>query len=60
MNLIEHFINGKITKGSSKKTSKVFNPATGEQTAEVNLASKNDVDLYLKKHRLPSIPGLKE
>ena len=40
MNLIEHFINGKITKGSSKKTSKVFNPATGEQTAEVNLASK--------------------
>ena len=30
MNLIEHFINGKITKGSSKKTSKVFNPATGD------------------------------
>jgi len=39
MNLIEHIINGKITKGSSKKTSKVFNPATGEQSAEVNLAS---------------------
>ena len=32
MNLIEHFIDGKITKGSSKKTSKVFNPAIGEQT----------------------------
>jgi len=30
MNSIEHFIGGKITKGSSKKTSKVFNPATGE------------------------------
>ena len=44
MNLIEHFIDGKITKGSSKKLSKVFNPATGEQTAEVNLASKTDVD----------------
>ena len=44
MNSIEHFINGKITKGSSKKTSKVFNPATGEQTSEVNLASKSDVD----------------
>ena len=40
MNSIEHFINGKITKGSSKKISKVFDPATGEQTAEVNLASK--------------------
>ena len=49
MNLIEHFIDGKITKGSSKKTSKVFNPATGEQTAEVNLASKNDVDLAVEK-----------
>ena len=24
MNLIEHFINGKIAKGTSKKTSKVF------------------------------------
>lgn len=49
MNLIEHFINGKIAKGSSKKTSKVFNPATGEQTSEVNLASKADVDLAVQK-----------
>ena len=49
MNLIEHFINGKTTKGSSKKTSKVFNPATGEQTSEVNLASKADVDLAVQK-----------
>jgi len=49
MNLIEHFIDGKITKGSSKKTSKVFNPATGEQTAEVNLASKTDVNLAVEK-----------
>ena len=49
MNLIEHFINGKTVKGSSKKTSKVFNPATGEQTSEVNLASKSDVDLAVQK-----------
>jgi len=49
MNLIEHFINGKITKGSSKKTSKVFDPATGEQSAEVNLASKSDVDFAVEK-----------
>jgi len=49
MNLIEHFINGKTAKGSSKKTSKVFNPATGEQTSEVNLASKADVDLAVQK-----------
>ena len=49
MNSIEHFINGKITKGTSKKTSKVFNPATGEQTSEVNLASKTDVNLAAEK-----------
>ena len=49
MKLIEHFIDGKITKGSSKKTSKVFNPATGEQSAEVNLASKADLDLAVQK-----------
>jgi len=49
MNLIEHFINGKITRSSSKKTAKVFNPATGEQTSEVNLASRNDVDIVVQK-----------
>jgi len=52
MNLIEHFINGKITKGSSNKTSKVFNPATGEQTAEVKLASKTEVNLAVEKAKL--------
>ena len=49
MNSIEHFIDGKTTKGSSNKKSKVFNPATGEQTAEVNLASKSDIDLAVEK-----------
>ena len=49
MNSIEHFIDGKIIKGSSKKKSKVFNPATGTQSAEVNLASKADVDLAIQK-----------
>ena len=58
MNLIEHFIDGKITKGSSKKTSKVFNPATGEQSAEVNLASKADVDLAVQKANKHLLIGL--
>ena len=49
MNLIQHFINGKVVGGSSRKTSKVFNPATGEQSSEVNLASKADVDLVVQK-----------
>ena len=44
MKLIEHFVGGKIVPGSSKKKGKVFNPATGEQQAEVMLASKSDLD----------------
>ena len=43
MNTIEHFVNGKKFLGDSKRTSKVFNPATGEQSAEVKLASTNDM-----------------
>ena len=49
MNLIQHFVNGKVFKGSSERTSKVFNPATGEQTSKVNLASKADVDITSSK-----------
>jgi len=44
MKLIEHFIQGKKYSGDSKRVGKVFNPATGEQSAEVKLASLNDVD----------------
>ncbi len=49
MNLIQHFVNGKVFKSSSKRTSRVFNPATGEQTSEVSLASKEDVDAVVQK-----------
>ena len=48
MNIIEHFANGKKFSGNSKKTSKVFNPATGEQTAEVKLASTKDMDIVVE------------
>jgi malonate-semialdehyde dehydrogenase (acetylating)/methylmalonate-semialdehyde dehydrogenase len=44
MNIIEHFVNGQKFLGDSKRTSKVFNPATGEQSAEVKLASTKDMD----------------
>ena len=44
MKLIEHFIEGKNYYGNSKRKSKVFNPATGEQSAEVKLATKEDVN----------------
>ena len=44
MKLIEHFIDGKNYAGESKRTSKIFNPATGEQCAEVKLATTIDID----------------
>lgn len=40
---IEHFIGGKIVRGGGR-TSDVFNPATGEVTAQVALASTAEVD----------------
>ena len=49
MNLIEHFIDGKIASGSSDRKGKVFNPATGNQESEVRLASKSDLDLAVEK-----------
>ena len=41
---IQHFVDGKIFRGDSKRTGKVYNPATGEQSSEVILASRNDVN----------------
>jgi malonate-semialdehyde dehydrogenase (acetylating) / methylmalonate-semialdehyde dehydrogenase len=49
MSLIKHFVDGKTFEGSSKRTSKIFNPATGEEISKVNLASKADVDLVVQK-----------
>ncbi|MCW2747995.1 MAG: methylmalonate-semialdehyde dehydrogenase, partial [Nocardioidaceae bacterium] len=44
MKTIEHWIAGKSTSGRSDRTAAVFNPATGEQQAEVLLATHEDVD----------------
>jgi malonate-semialdehyde dehydrogenase (acetylating)/methylmalonate-semialdehyde dehydrogenase len=44
MRTIEHWIHGKTGPGSSTRTSPVWNPATGEQQAEVVLANRSDVD----------------
>jgi malonate-semialdehyde dehydrogenase (acetylating)/methylmalonate-semialdehyde dehydrogenase len=41
---IEHWIAGKATSGTSERTTAVYNPATGEQQAELVLASQADVD----------------
>ena len=44
MKIIEHFVGGKITSGSSDRKANITNPATGEQESEVRLASKSDLD----------------
>ena len=44
MNLIQHYINGKVVSGDSKRKGKVFNPATGNQESEVLLGTKSDLD----------------
>ena len=44
MKQINHLINGASEIATSNRTSPVFNPATGQQTANVSLASAEDVD----------------
>jgi malonate-semialdehyde dehydrogenase (acetylating)/methylmalonate-semialdehyde dehydrogenase len=44
MRTIEHWIAGKATSGTSTRRGRVWNPATGEQQAEVLLATEHDVD----------------
>ena len=41
---ISHWINGTSAPGTSGRTSPVYNPATGQQTGEVELASAAELD----------------
>jgi malonate-semialdehyde dehydrogenase (acetylating)/methylmalonate-semialdehyde dehydrogenase len=42
---IPHWIDGAVRPGTSGRVGPVFNPATGEQTAQVHLADTAEVDL---------------
>jgi malonate-semialdehyde dehydrogenase (acetylating) / methylmalonate-semialdehyde dehydrogenase len=44
MRRISHWIDGAVVEGTSGRTGPVFNPATGQQQAEVDLASVEEVD----------------
>jgi malonate-semialdehyde dehydrogenase (acetylating)/methylmalonate-semialdehyde dehydrogenase len=44
MNRISHYVNGKVVPGQSGRTAPVYNPATGVQQSEVDLASVEEVD----------------
>jgi len=48
MKNIFHFVGGKEFKGESKRTADVFNPATGEVQAKVNLASRSDLNFAVE------------
>lgn len=48
MRTIEHWIGGARTTGAGERRSPVFNPATGEEQAEVLLASEADVDAAVR------------
>ena len=43
MKRIPHWIGGKVTPGTSGRTAPVYDPATGAQTGEVDLASAEEV-----------------
>ena len=44
VNPIQHFINGQVVSGTGERRSDVFNPATGQVTGHVHLASVSDVN----------------
>lgn len=43
-NTIAHYINGQIASGESNRSQEVFNPATGQVSGQVALASRADVN----------------
>ena len=45
MNRISHWIDGKVVPSTSGNSAPVYNPATGEQTGAVDLASPAEVDV---------------
>jgi len=44
MQRISHWVGGRVTAGTSGRTSPVFDPATGVQSGEVDLATSAEVD----------------
>jgi malonate-semialdehyde dehydrogenase (acetylating) / methylmalonate-semialdehyde dehydrogenase len=44
MNRISHWINGTVVPGTSGREAKVYNPATGQQSSSVDLASTAELD----------------
>jgi malonate-semialdehyde dehydrogenase (acetylating)/methylmalonate-semialdehyde dehydrogenase len=52
---IPHWIDGRPAPGSSGRTSPVYNPATGEQAATVDLASSAEVSQAVERARVAAL-----
>ena len=48
MKTLHHFVNGKKVSGQSGRVGAVYNPATGEQEAEVPFASADETRLAIR------------
>jgi malonate-semialdehyde dehydrogenase (acetylating) / methylmalonate-semialdehyde dehydrogenase len=51
LDTIEHWIDGRTTRGAGERLAPVFDPATGEQRARVALATRADVDAAVASAR---------
>ena len=51
MRRITHLINAKSFESTSGNVGPIYNPATGEQTGEVDLASVEEVDLAVESSK---------
>ena len=49
--MIEHFIDGKIAPGQSGRSSAVYDPSTGQESAQVSLASPAEVDAAVQSSK---------
>ena len=60
MERIGHWIGGKVVPGESGITGPVFNPATGEQTHEVDFATVEEFDraVEIAKEAFPEWRGM--
>ncbi len=56
MKRISHWIGGRVVEGTSGRSGPVFDPATGQQVAEVDLASVDEVDAVVADARAAA-PG---
>ena len=51
MKTINHFIDGKIYSDNKSRKGPIYNPAIGEQIAEVELATKTTVEMAIENSK---------